>query len=383
MLYDAIIVGAGPAGSSCAYHCARQGLTVLLLDGEAFPRQKPCGGALSAQALSLLPFPLPPAVIERECFGTRVRYGKDTVAVRKNERIAVLVDRAKLDPFLARKAVEQGARFLDGNRVTGIVPGREQLEVRTAGASYRARFVVGADGAAGSAGRLVRPAFGRDELLTALVGHVPADEGSISKRLGGDLDMVFGAAPRGYGWVFPHRSCYSVGVMGLASRFEGAQHRAAAFARSAGLPVPAFRGHIIPVGGIRRRITAGRLLLAGDAAGFADPFHGEGMVHAIRSGDLAADAIVRGLAGQRDALAWYESECDRLIVRQLRVALQMAKMLVCYPGVFRELFFSDTRALDRFLDIPLGKSDYVRFRRWLLLQLPRALFAQLHPGRPR
>jgi geranylgeranyl reductase family protein len=381
MTYDVIIVGAGPAGSTCASVCARAGLHVLLLDRESFPRQKPCGGALSAQALSLLPFPLPPEIIERECFGVRVRYGSETVAVRRDERIAVLVDRAALDHFLARKAVEQGCRFLDGQQATDIIPRGETIEVCTAGASYRGRFVVGADGAAGITARLVRPALGRDEMLTALVCHVAADQHSISTRLDGDLDMVFGVAPQGYGWVFPHRNSYSVGVMGLASRFEGPQRRAAAFARSVGLPATAFRGHVIPVGGIPRRITSGRLLLAGDAAGCADPFHGEGMVHAIRSGGLAGDAVIRGLRGQRDALTWYERECGRLIMRQMRVALQMARMLERYPRVFRELFFTDTRALDRFLDIPLGRSDYVRFRRWLLLRLPRALAAQFLPER--
>ena len=382
MLYDAIIVGAGPAGATCAAACARQGLNVLLLDRATFPRQKPCGGALSAQALSLLPFPLPREVIERECFGVRVRYGDNLFTVRKDERIAVLVDRARFDQFLARKAVEQGSRFRDGERVTDIIPGREQVEVRTAGASYRAQFVVGADGAAGSTARLVRPAFGRDEMLTAIVGHVPADERSIRERLDGDLEMVFGVAPQGYGWVFPHGSCYSVGVMGLASRFEGAQQRAVEFARSVGLPVPVFRGHIIPIGGIPRRITSGRILLAGDAAGFADPFHGEGMAHAIRSGGLAGEAIARWLAGRRDALAWYERECDRLLHRNLKVALCMARLLDRHPALFLRVFFSQRETLERYLDIPAGLTDYVRFRRWLLLRLPRHLAGGILPDRP-
>ncbi|HAR45089.1 MAG TPA: geranylgeranyl reductase, partial [Nitrospiraceae bacterium] len=74
-MYDVIVAGAGPAGSTCARLCAKQGLRTLLLDKDRFPRSKTCAGAVSEQALMYLDFPLPHWVIERECFGARLSLG--------------------------------------------------------------------------------------------------------------------------------------------------------------------------------------------------------------------------------------------------------------------------------------------------------------------
>src|SRR5512136_540207 len=100
MTYDVIIVGGGPAGSTCARACAKAGLRTLILELDVFPRAKPCGGALSERALACLDFALPPDIIERECFGARVHYGTHIVEVRKDRRIAVTVSREKFDHFL-------------------------------------------------------------------------------------------------------------------------------------------------------------------------------------------------------------------------------------------------------------------------------------------
>src|SRR5512136_1871793 len=109
MDYDVIIAGAGPAGSTCARACAKAGLRTLLLEWDSFPRPKPCGGALSELGLSHLGFPLPPELIERECFGVRLHYGPYTVEVRKDQRIAVMVDREQFDQYLADQAVAAGS----------------------------------------------------------------------------------------------------------------------------------------------------------------------------------------------------------------------------------------------------------------------------------
>src|SRR3990172_813303 len=110
-MFDVIIAGAGPAGSTCARECAREGLKTLLLDKDSFPRSKPCGGAVSRRALSLLDFTLPDHIIEKECYGARVHYDGRSIEAHSNDRIAVLVSRERFDTFLADKAVESSARF--------------------------------------------------------------------------------------------------------------------------------------------------------------------------------------------------------------------------------------------------------------------------------
>lgn len=377
-LYDVIIAGAGPAGSTCARECARQGLRTLLLDQDTFPRSKPCGGAVSLQALSYLDFTLPESIIERECFGARVHWKGRTVEVERSGRFAVLVSRRDFDSLLADKAVESGARFLAGEQVSAVSETREFIEVAAKGGSHRARFLVGADGVHSRVAHALRPPFRKDEIALALVSHVPADERGIDSRLDGMIDLHFSSTPLGYGWLFPHRGYYSVGIAGLASRFSRPHEALAGLAQLFHVALADVQGHFIPFGGIKRTIARGRILLAGDAAGFADPFHGEGIAHAILSGKLAARAIIgakKSGEGPLTAAPRYQREAEKRIRKQLRVALRMANLLDKYPRLFLRIFFDHPEALLHYLDIPAGRTDYRRFQRWVLLRLPFLLFS--------
>ncbi len=375
MLYDVIIAGGGPAGSTCGRACAKAGLTTLILERDVFPRDKPCGGAVSARALAWLGFDLPEEIVERECFGARIHYGPHSTEVRKAHRIAVIVSRDKFDAFLAGLAAEAGADLRQGEPIRGVAVAGDHLEVTTDRQLYQCRLLVGADGANSIVGRQIRPMFPRDEISAALVGTVPGDAREVDSRLGGLLEMYFGVAPMGYGWVFPRRASYQIGVTGLASDFMAPPKVLKDFAALTGLSVPHPRGHTIPWGGFTRQIIGRRILLAGDAAGFADPFQGEGITNAVLSGKLAAQAAIDGIAGKKDALGWYARECDRQIAGEMRIALTMVRMLTKYPKLFLAIFFADKKALDRYLDIAAGKSDYRAFRRWLLPRLPRHLLA--------
>jgi geranylgeranyl reductase family protein len=377
MDYDVIIAGAGPAGSTCARACAKAGLRTLLLERDTFPRPKPCGGAVSDRTLGLLGFLLPSDLIERECFGARIHLRTWVTEITRDSRIAIMVSREKFDHYLADRAVESGAILRQGEPVQKVTVLRDRVEIGTEQGRYDARALVGADGANSAVGRTIRPMFPRDEISAALAGSFPADDQEINARLDGMLDLYFGVAPRGFGWVFPHKGHYQVGVLGEASEFDAPQKIFSEFAASRGMPVPRPQGHTIPWGGISRRIIGPRMLLAGDAAGFADPFSGEGIANAVLSGKLAAKAIVDGIRGKKETLTWYAAECDRLIVQEMRIALGMARMLERYPKLFLTIFFTDRTALDKYLDIPAGRSDYRRFRAWLLPRLPGYLMKTL------
>ncbi len=379
-MYDVIIVGAGPAGSTCARECARQGLKTLLLDKDVFPRPKPCGGAVSAHALSLLDFPLPENIIERECRGIHIVYGDRSLEVKKETRFAVLVSRIDFDAHLVQRAQESGADFHQAEQVTGVEDRQDAAIVTTGSASYQTCFLIGADGIHSRVAQLLRPPFRRDEASLALVSHAPAEDRSIAERLGTNLYLHFGLAPMGYGWLFPHRSYYSAGIAGLASGFQHSRDALRDFAQSLNVGLTDIQGRLIPLGGLKRPLAKGRILLAGDAAGFADPFHGEGIVHAILSGKLAAHAVADAVRNRRDptsARSRYCIEAEGKIVRNLRIALRMARGLEKYPGLFLRIFFDHPEALERYLDIPSGRIDYQQFNRWLLARLPLFLF----PGR--
>ncbi|HTP04579.1 MAG TPA: geranylgeranyl reductase family protein [Nitrospirota bacterium] len=372
-MYDVIIVGAGPAGTSSARICAAAGLKTALIDKSRFPRPKPCGGAVSEQALSYLDFTLPPDIREQECFGARVYYQDHSIEVTKQHRIAVLVSRDKFDSFLLEKAIDAGAHFFPDEKCIAMTMRPDSVEVRTDTSAYQARYVIGADGVHSVVAQAVRPRFTQEEVAVALVSNAPVDGRPGEENLSGHLEMHFGMAPMGYGWVFPHRGYRSIGIMGIASKSFRHQDVLSEFSRDLGIPLSDVRGHLIPLGGIKRTIRSGRILLVGDAAGFADPFHGEGISYAILSGKLAAKAMCDIVGTGRDeaaAFSWYQHECERLIRKNLRVARSMALLLGRYPQLFLRIFFDNPAALEKYLDIPAGKLDYERFWKWLIMHTP-------------
>src|SRR5438034_9641586 len=120
MQYDAIVVGAGPAGSTAARELAQRGASVLLLDKAKFPRDKPCGGGVTIRAAELLPFDLAP-VTERTVRGVHISLNLTGGFTRRYpEPITYLTQRRHLDLYLARGAEAAGARFHDGDGVTAV-----------------------------------------------------------------------------------------------------------------------------------------------------------------------------------------------------------------------------------------------------------------------
>src|SRR5579872_4717814 len=124
MVYDVIIVGAGPAGSTTARECAERGLSVLLLDRAEFPRDKPCGGGVNVRTARLLPFDLSP-VAERVIYGLRVSVHRSNSFEREaQEPLSYLTQRRRFDAFLAEKAVGAGAVLRERLGVRAVDRGR-------------------------------------------------------------------------------------------------------------------------------------------------------------------------------------------------------------------------------------------------------------------
>src|SRR5690348_11635741 len=120
MIYDAIVVGAGPAGSTTAREIAARGGSVLLLERARFPRDKPCGGGVTPRAAALVPFALG-SVVERTVdgvyFSLKLRHG---FMRRSNSALTYLTQRRRLDAFLVEQAARAGADFHDGDPVSGL-----------------------------------------------------------------------------------------------------------------------------------------------------------------------------------------------------------------------------------------------------------------------
>jgi geranylgeranyl reductase family protein len=294
--FDVAVIGAGPAGSTCAYRLARAGARVLLIDKARFPRDKPCGGGVTLRAARLLPFSLDPVVEDRvdrlEC-GLRYRH---RFVRHARSPLALMTQRKRLDHFLLQKAADAGAEVREGLTVEA-----RELD---------ARVVIGADGCNGTSAKQL--GLGGDVAHgVALEANYPYDP-----RYAGAMVLEIAAIQGGYGWVFPKGDHVNVGVGGNES--EGPRLRAELrrMCEEYGVDPDAAtdtRGYRLPLRRPSSVLARGTTAVIGDAAGLVDPFSGDGMYEAFLSAQLAADATLDVLAGRAKGLEPYAEAVARRI----------------------------------------------------------------------
>lgn len=314
--FDAIVIGAGPAGSTTAYRLASAGASVLLLDRARFPRDKPCGGGLTERAVRLLPFSVAPVVEDAvDLFELRLRYGP-RFERRSASPLVLMTQRRRLDAFLAEQAVAAGAEFRDGTKVAEVRLDESGVAVRVDGRRATAAVLIGADGANGVTARsLGLPTDHRYGIgLEANVPYGALDRAGYRGR----AVLELGVVPGGYGWVFPKGDHVNVGVGGWEREGPRLREHLRRLCAEHGVPesrLQDLRGFRLPM---RRPGTVplrGRALLVGDAAGLVDPLSGDGIYEAFLSAERAAGAALDLLAGRAGSLAPYASALSRALAQ--------------------------------------------------------------------
>jgi geranylgeranyl reductase family protein len=295
--FDVAIVGAGPAGSTTAYRLARARARVLLVDKARFPRDKPCGGGLTMRAVRQLPFSVEPVVEDRitraRC---RLRYGP--VIERESAQVLCLMtQRRRLDAFLVEQAVEAGAEFRDGVRVTI----ESERELRVDGELVQVDALIGADGANGITARTLDLGGGIVNGV-ALEGNLPY-EALSPDGWRGMLVLELATVPGGYGWIFPKGDHVNVGVGGWGEEGPRLRQHLGVLCNHYGIELrqlAELRGHRLPMRRPQTILARGRALLVGDAAGVLDPVSGDGIYEAFVTARLATDhtLVFRGPSSQ-------------------------------------------------------------------------------------
>ena len=368
-MYDVIIIGGGPSGASAGRRAGKLGLNTLLLEKEEFPRYKPCGGALSRHAISYLDFELPQDIIEWKVTVARISFRGQTIEAHKDHCLSIMVSRDVFDNFLLEKAKETGVKVHTGEKVLQCLESPECVEVTTEKGTYQARFAIIAEGAHGLLKTCVRPVDSDENNRVCVVAEVPAEEKEIKERLGRTVYIYFGIADGGYGWIFPHKTYYSVGVGGLIKDLPHPKETMLEFLKSNGFTGDyKLKGHKIPNGGVKRKITGSRVLLCGDAAGFVDAFSGEGLAYAIRSGQLAAEVIAGVCQNDKTKdLKKYESLCQAEFGTHLKYSLMFSRIMHRFPEKTFKIFTSNSKMIDKYLEVVDCTIDYKDYLRWSLL----------------
>jgi geranylgeranyl reductase family protein len=292
------------------------------------------------------------------------------IEVHKDHNISSLVSRAVFDNFLLKKAKETGIEVHTGEKVLSCTEKPEFVEVITKEQTYQAKFAIIAEGAHGLLKTCVRPADTRDEYGISVVAEIPAEEREIEERLGKTVELQLGIANSGYGWIFPHKTYYSVGIFGAVKDYPNPKATMVKFLRNNGFTDDyKLYGHKIPTGGVKRRITGSRVLLTGDAAGFVDAFSGEGLAYAISSGQIAANVLaeISQQRGKLKDLHKYESICRAEFGSHLKYSLIFSRLIYRFPERSFKTFINDREILGKYLevvDFTIGYKDYLR---WALL----------------
>jgi len=395
VVYDVIIVGAGPAGSVTAYSCANAGLHTLLIDKARFPRDKPCGGGLSLRsmdALHLAGIQVPTELIERVISRAELM-GPDRIPFHINapKPFGYITNRDQFDAYLAEQAVGAGADFIDGCELSNFEIHHNVIRCQTTQGEYEGIYLVGADGAATKVGRIagLQPPMRADEVGIALEVNAPIPDHAWGTNV--DPSMIylwFLDIPYGYFWAFPREHSLSLGVGGMA----GGLSRVPALLRGcirlfqkrmgfSSLPLEKIRGHMLPVFPLRSKgFTGQRILLVGDAAGFVDTFTGQGICYAIESGIIAGHILAKTVKRHLTVLQLakqYEHLIQRRFGKELLYGGYIAQLVHSnLYGAFRTI--RHLQSTSRFVfDIASGKDSYDRMRRNPLRFLGKTIVNEL------
>ena len=361
--YDVIVAGAGPAGSTAARECACRGLSVLLLDRAAFPRDKPCGGGVNVRAARLLPFDLDP-VIERTATGVRFSVKLSGSFDRSYPTsLTHMTQRSRLDTFLVERAVEAGAVLRERSAVRDVERQNDHVVVRAGAEVFEGRTLVAADGANGPTARLAGISVdGR--MGIALEANVT--DGGAAGAWRSMIGLDLGSTPGGYGWLFPRADHVNIGVGGWLHAAPTLRARLDRVARFYGLDHAVMwnvRGHHLPVRRPGSPLVSGNLLLVGDAAGLLDPLTGEGIHAAIWSGQAAARHLAAFLSAQIPDLQPYAREVEGTLGADLAIASWLHRVIDRFPGVFVALVERQATAWQLVCEILRGDETYAGYVR--------------------
>lgn len=319
MNYDVVVCGAGPAGSMAAAEAAQAGLKVALLEKQFLPRHKTCGGGMPMVMQEVLRDLAPDAFVESQVTHMRHTWNFEDAYLAPINPPGVdrplslwMVQRSRFDYALAQRAVRCGAELRDGLAVRSLEVESDGIKISAQGIKTgsefvaKARYVIGADGANGVTVNSTKLRQNRAIALAMELEH-PHRWGDGHADLRPDVaHLEYGATKRGYAWIFPKADHLNIGAgVFRPDRKDARNNRTLRaelqqtifqYVEAMGLSIDRdqarFHAHPLPTWNGKEPLHEGRILLVGDAAGLINPLFGDGILHAVKSGAIAAQCLI-------------------------------------------------------------------------------------------
>lgn len=308
-IYDCIIVGAGPSGSSLGYKLASKGFHTIILEKERLPRYKVCAGGLPHRICELLDFDLSSVTEDRI---TKIEFThklEDRYVFQSDEPFAYTVKREKFDHFLAQRTKKEGCEIKTGEKVAKVKLNRDSVDLITSKNRYKAKIVVGGDGVRSIVADKLHI---KRRTVTSIETEVKFED---MKKHQGIMKIDWGIIPFGFAWTFPKKDVLSVGIGALKSRAKDLKGYFEQWLEYCGIKDQKMKVYTFPVslGGLKSKIAGERICLIGDAGNFVHPITAEGIYYGIKSANLASIAIEKALRKQSYNLSEYQNLVEREI----------------------------------------------------------------------
>ncbi|MEO0770158.1 MAG: geranylgeranyl reductase family protein [Cyanobacteria bacterium J06649_4] len=362
-MFDCIVVGAGPAGASAAYHLSKRGHSVLLLEKAALPRYKPCGGGVSPEIAQWFDFGFEPVISQKV---TRARYTwkLGEVIEADLETPIWMVRRNEFDYYIVKQAQAAGITLQDKTKATGIAFKNGCWNVTTSREeTVRGKYLIAADGGRGPMAKWL----GFEERKTSIAGAIEI-EPKVKVENAHVVHFEFGLLKNGYVWNFPKSDGYSIGSGAFCTNQRKGRDLvqpmvdyAAAFGVDGAEEQK--HGHPVCLWDGDQRLHTNHAVLAGEAACIVDPFTAEGIRPSIFTGVKAAEAIASALNGNPTALENYTNIIATEWGSEMRLAAKLAKAFYTAPHLSYKAILnqpSATRAMGKIFTGELKYADMVQ-----------------------
>jgi geranylgeranyl reductase family protein len=359
-MFDVVIIGGGPAGSTAALYAVNAKLRTLLIDFEDFPRNKACGGGLSPRTIKEFPY-IEPLM---EFAATHQMMANSTIdnscEIQQNLPICYFVKRSQFDYELLKEAQKAGTEIWLKKKIKKIEEFPDHISILlTDGTIIESKFVIGADGIGSMVRNLanLQRYHQKKQRVFSIVMEQHVSEDIIVKFYENKPTMyvIFNfAGSIGYGWVFGKKDSINIGfgentdTVPISTVRQHFDDFLTYCLNQQIVPAQISKSYdkkewIVPMNGPMKKYTTDRILLIGDAAGFVHPISGEGIYYAMWSGRIAAEVIAKNNQNGENLVAKnYRTRCHRQFGRDLQlIAALQVKLAKQFDFVFDLIHYEE------------------------------------------